>query len=61
MDGFTLIVAAALTAFTMAASMGLLYLASARQTCLADWGTAGGSDSDRGLEPLWLLTVRSVA
>ena len=41
MDGFTLIVAAALTAFTMAASMGLLYLASARQTCLADWGMAG--------------------
>jgi len=40
MDGFTLIVAAALTAFTMAASMGLLYLASARQPCLADWGMA---------------------
>jgi len=40
MDGFTLIVAAALTASTMAASMGLLYLASARQPCLADWGMA---------------------
>jgi len=40
MDGFTLIVAAALTACTMAASMGLLYLASARQPCLADWGMA---------------------
>jgi Diguanylate cyclase, GGDEF domain len=40
MDGFTLVVAAALTASTMAASMGLLYLASVRQPCLADWGMA---------------------
>jgi diguanylate cyclase (GGDEF)-like protein len=37
LDAFTLIVAAALAALTMAASMGLLYLASARQACLVDW------------------------
>jgi diguanylate cyclase (GGDEF)-like protein len=41
MDAFTLIVAAALAALTMAASMGLLYLASARQPCLVDWTAAG--------------------
>nr|WP_197071557.1 GGDEF domain-containing protein [Massilia sp. JS1662] len=40
MDAFTLIVAAALAALTMAASMGLLYLASARQACLIDWTAA---------------------
>ena len=40
MDAFTLIVAAALAALTMAASMGLLYLASARQACLVDWTAA---------------------
>jgi diguanylate cyclase (GGDEF)-like protein len=40
MDAFTLTVAAALAALTMAASMGLLYLASARQTCLVDWSLA---------------------
>ena len=40
MDAFTLIVAAALAALTMAASMGLLYLASARQACLVDWTIA---------------------
>ncbi len=40
MDAFTLIVAAALAASTMAASMGLLYLASARQACLVDWTAA---------------------
>ena len=40
MDAFTLIVAAALAALTMAASMGLLYLASARQACLVDWTVA---------------------
>jgi diguanylate cyclase (GGDEF)-like protein len=42
MDAFTLIVAAALAALTMAASMGLLYLASARQPCLVDWTAAAG-------------------
>jgi len=41
MDAFTLIVAAALAALTMAAGMGLLYFASARQACLADWTVAG--------------------
>ncbi|MBW8896870.1 MAG: diguanylate cyclase, partial [Massilia sp.] len=41
MDAFTLIVAAALAALTMAAGMGLLYVASARQACLADWTVAG--------------------
>jgi diguanylate cyclase (GGDEF)-like protein len=40
MDAYTLTVAAALAALTMAASMGLLYLASARQTCLVDWTLA---------------------
>jgi diguanylate cyclase (GGDEF)-like protein len=40
MDGFTLTVAGALAALTMAASMGLLYLASARQRCLVDWSLA---------------------
>jgi diguanylate cyclase (GGDEF)-like protein len=40
MDAFTLIVAAALAALTMAASMGLLYLASARQACLVHWMVA---------------------
>jgi diguanylate cyclase (GGDEF)-like protein len=40
MDAFTLVVAAALAALTMAASMGLLYLASARQACLVDWTVA---------------------
>ena len=40
MDAFTLTVAAALAALTMAASMGLLYLASARQRCLVDWSLA---------------------
>lgn len=40
LDAFTLIVAAALAALTMAASMGLLYLASARQACLVDWTVA---------------------
>jgi diguanylate cyclase (GGDEF)-like protein len=40
MDAFTLIVAAALAALTMAASMGLLYLASARQPCLVHWAAA---------------------
>jgi diguanylate cyclase (GGDEF)-like protein len=40
MDAFTLTVAAALAALTMAASMGLLYLASARQACLVDWALA---------------------
>jgi diguanylate cyclase (GGDEF)-like protein len=37
MDAFTLVVATALAALTMAAGMGLLYLASARQACLVDW------------------------
>lgn len=41
MDAFTLIVVAALAALTMAAGMGLLYVASARQACLADWTAAG--------------------
>jgi diguanylate cyclase (GGDEF)-like protein len=41
MDAFTLIVAAALAALTMAAGMGLLYLANARQRCLVDWAVAG--------------------
>ena len=40
MDAFTLTVAAALAALTMAISMGLLYLASARQPCLVDWSLA---------------------
>jgi diguanylate cyclase (GGDEF)-like protein len=40
MDAFTLTVAAALVALTMATSMGLLYLASARQSCLVDWTLA---------------------
>ncbi|PQP00886.1 hypothetical protein C5614_04845 [Massilia phosphatilytica] len=40
MDAFTLIVGAALAALTMAASMGLMYLASARQACLVDWTVA---------------------
>jgi diguanylate cyclase (GGDEF)-like protein len=40
MDAFTLIVAAALAALTMVASMGLLYLASARQACLVHWMAA---------------------
>jgi len=37
MDAFTLVVATSLAALTMAAGMGLLYLASARQACLVDW------------------------
>jgi diguanylate cyclase (GGDEF)-like protein len=41
MDPFTFIVAAALAALTMAAGMGLLYFASGRQACLADWTVAG--------------------
>jgi diguanylate cyclase (GGDEF)-like protein len=40
MDAYTLAVAAALAALTMASSMGLLYLASARQSCLVDWTAA---------------------
>jgi diguanylate cyclase (GGDEF)-like protein len=41
MDAFTFIVAAALAALTMAAGMALLYFASGRQACLADWTVAG--------------------
>jgi diguanylate cyclase (GGDEF)-like protein len=40
LDAFTLIVAAALAALTMSASMALLYFASARQACLVDWAVA---------------------
>ena len=41
MDSFTLVVASALAATIMAASMGLLYLASSRRVCLFDWTIAG--------------------
>jgi len=41
MDPFTLVVASALAATIMAASMGLLYLASSRRVCLFDWAMAG--------------------
>jgi len=41
MDSFTLAVASALAATIMAASMGLLYLASSRRVCLFNWAVAG--------------------
>lgn len=41
MDSFTLVVASALAATIMAASMGMLYLASSRRVCLFDWAVAG--------------------
>jgi diguanylate cyclase (GGDEF)-like protein len=41
MDAFTLIVASALVAAIMAASMLLLYRASSRQRCLLDWSLSG--------------------
>ena len=41
MDSFTLIVASALVAGTMAASMLLLYRASSRRPCLLDWSLGG--------------------
>jgi diguanylate cyclase (GGDEF)-like protein len=41
MDAFTLVVASALVAAIMAASMLLLYRASSRQRCLLDWSLSG--------------------
>ncbi|CAH0140067.1 putative diguanylate cyclase AdrA [Massilia sp. Bi118] len=41
MDSFTLVVASALVAGIMAASMLLLYRASSRQRCLLDWSLSG--------------------
>jgi diguanylate cyclase (GGDEF)-like protein len=41
MDSFTLVVASALAAGIMAASMLLLYRASSRQPCLLDWSLGG--------------------
>lgn len=41
MDSFTLVVASALVAAIMAASMLLLYRASSRQRCLLDWSLSG--------------------
>jgi diguanylate cyclase (GGDEF)-like protein len=41
MDSFTLVVASALVAGIMAASMLLLYRASSRQPCLLDWSLSG--------------------
>jgi diguanylate cyclase (GGDEF)-like protein len=41
MDSFTLVVASALVAGTMATSMLLLYKASSRQPCLLDWSVSG--------------------
>jgi diguanylate cyclase (GGDEF)-like protein len=41
MDSFTLVVASALVAGIMAASMLLLYRASSRQPCLLDWSLGG--------------------
>jgi diguanylate cyclase (GGDEF)-like protein len=41
MDSFTLVVASALVAGTMASSMLLLYKASSRQPCLLDWSVSG--------------------
>jgi diguanylate cyclase (GGDEF)-like protein len=41
MDSFTLVVASALVACVMAASMLLLYRAGSRQRCLLDWSLSG--------------------
>jgi diguanylate cyclase (GGDEF)-like protein len=41
MDSFTLVVASALVAAIMAASMLLLYRASSRQSCVLDWSLSG--------------------
>lgn len=41
MDSFTLVVASAMVAGVMAASMLLLYRASSRQRCLLDWSLSG--------------------
>lgn len=41
MDSFTLVVASALEAGIMTASMLLLYRASSRQSCLLDWALSG--------------------
>jgi hypothetical protein len=41
MDSFTLVVASALVAATMAVKMLLLYRASSRQPCLLDWSLSG--------------------
>jgi diguanylate cyclase (GGDEF)-like protein len=41
MDSFTLVVASALVAGIMAASMFLLYRASSRERCLLDWSLSG--------------------
>jgi len=41
MDSFTLVVAAALAGTIMVVSMGLLYFASLRRTCMVNWALAG--------------------
>lgn len=43
MDAYTLVVACMLLGVVMAASMGMLYLAGARQRCLLDWSVAGAA------------------